>query len=58
MIASTTKNILAFDLDGGESLYGFGVLKKGDCRNLGINEERTRLVCAGEDESATLLTFR
>lgn len=48
IIASTAKgNILSYDLYSGESLYGYGVMKKGGCRLLGLNAEKTRLVCAG-----------
>lgn len=50
-------NILAYDNSTGECLYGFGVMKKGVCRLLGMNKEKTRLVCAGEDENAMLLAF-
>jgi len=58
IIAGTIKNILAYDLYSGEMLYGFGAMKKGDCRLLGLNESKTRLICAGEDESATILVYR
>jgi len=38
IIASTAQgNIVAYDLYSGESLYGFGVMKKGGCRLLGLN---------------------
>ena len=52
-------NVLAYDLKNGECLYGYGVMKKGACRLLGTNlgKSKNRLVCAGEDDSATLLTF-
>ena len=50
LLAATAKgNILAYDLHTGEPLYGYGVMKKGGCRLMGISEDRTRLVCAGED---------
>lgn len=50
-------NILAYDNYSGECLYGFGVMKKGVCRLLGLNKNRTRLACAGEDDNAMLLCF-
>ena len=50
LVAGSGKgNVLAFDLSTGESLYGYGVMKKGACRNLGVNSSKNRLVCAGED---------
>lgn len=59
IVASTAKgNILAYDLHTGEVLYGYGAMKKGGCRLLGVNNEKTRLVCAGEDEAATLLLYK
>jgi WD40 repeat protein len=59
IVAATAKgNILGFDLHTGEPLYGYGVMKKGGCRLLGVSEDKTRLVCAGEDESACLLRYR
>lgn len=50
-------NIVAADLISGEVLYGYGVMKKGECRLLGINKSKNRVVCAGEDDSPSLLTF-
>jgi WD40 repeat protein len=50
-------NILVYDNNTGECLYGFDVMKKGVCRLLGLNKLKTRLVCAGEDENAMLLSF-
>lgn len=59
IVTGTAKgNILAYDLYSGEPLYGYGVMKKGGCRLLGLNPQKTRLVCAGEDESATLLLYK
>ena len=59
ILAGTAKgNVLSYDLHTGEPLFGYGVQKKGGCRLLGLNEDKTRLVCAGEDESATLLRFK
>jgi WD40 repeat protein len=59
ILASTAKgNVLGYDLQTGKALYGYGVMKKGGCRQLGVNEDKTRLVCAGEDESATLLFYK
>lgn len=38
ILAATAKgNILAYDLQTGKSLYGYGVMKKGGCRLLGVN---------------------
>jgi hypothetical protein len=50
-------NILTYDNHTGECLYGFGVMKKGVCRVMGLNEKKTRLACAGEDDNAMLLVF-
>lgn len=59
ILAGTAKgNVLAFDLWSGEALYGYGVQKKGGCRLLGVSADKTRVVCAGEDESATLLQYK
>ena len=59
IVTGTAKgNILAYDLYSGEPLYGYGVMKKGGCRLLGLNPQKTRLVCAGEDESATLFLYK
>lgn len=59
IIASTAKgNILSYDIFSGEALYGYGVTKKGGCRLLGLNNEKTRLVCVGEDEAASLLLYK
>jgi hypothetical protein len=38
IIAGSAKgNLLAFDLNSGDALYGYGVMKKGGCRLLGLN---------------------
>ena len=50
-------NILVYDAQTNECLYGYGVMKKGCCRLLGLNRKKTRLVCAGEDDNAKLLLF-
>lgn len=50
-------NILAYDNKTGECLYGFGVMKKGVCRLLGLNKNKNRLACAGQDDNAMLLEF-
>ena len=50
-------NVLVYDLQSGECLYGYGVMKKGCCRLLGLNTNKTRLACAGEDDNATLLVY-
>lgn len=44
---SAKGNILAYDVFTGKSLYGYGVMKKGGCRNLKFNKNKDRLVCAG-----------
>lgn len=48
-MATSGGNIVAVDSKTGDILYGYGVMKKGECRLLGFNEDKTRLVCAGED---------
>ena len=40
-------NILVYDSKMSECLYGYGVMKKGCCRLLGLNKKKTRLACAG-----------
>lgn len=40
-------NILSFDVFTGKNLYGYGVMKKGACRNLKFDRSKTRLICAG-----------
>ena len=49
MVGTAKGNILGFDLHSGEGLYGYGVMKKGGCRLIGVSEDKGRLVCAGED---------
>ena len=56
-VGTGTGNILAYEIKSGESLYGYGVMKKGGCRFIGMNKDKNRLICAGEDDSPTLLTF-
>lgn len=58
LAASGKGNLLSFDLYSGEPLYGYGVMKKGACRLLGLNQEKTRVVCAGEDDTAALLIYK
>ena len=55
--AGAKGNVLAYDLFNGDNLYAYGVIKNGGCRNLKFNHLKNRLVCAGEDHSATLLKF-
>lgn len=55
--ATSGGNIVSVDTNSGQILFGYGVMKKGECRLLGINKDRTRLVCAGEDDSPSLLCF-
>lgn len=58
MLAGSDKgNVLAYDVFSGKPLYGYGVMKKGGCRLLKFNQNKNRLVCAGEDEAPTLLKF-
>jgi len=45
--ATSGGNIVASDLNTGEILYGYGVMKKGECRLLGLSKDKKRLVCAG-----------
>ena len=48
IVAGTAKgNILSYDLYSGEPLYGYGVMKKGGCRLIGVNQQKTRMICAG-----------
>jgi outer membrane protein assembly factor BamB len=47
--ATSSGNIVAVDINSGEILYGYGVMKKGECRLLGFSKDKKRLVCAGED---------
>lgn len=58
IVAATGKgNIVATDINSGEILYGYGVMKKGECRLLGLSKDKKRLVCAGEDDSPSLLFY-
>ena len=57
ILGTGSGNILTYDNNSGECLYGYGVMKKGVCRLLGLNKNKTRLACAGEDDNATLLCF-
>ena len=57
VVGTSGGNIVATDLQTGKILYGYGVMKKGECRLLGMNKNSSRLVCAGEDDSPSLLTF-
>ena len=57
MVGTSGGNIVAVDSKDGNILYGYGVMKKGECRLLGFNKDKTRLVCAGEDDAASLLSF-
>lgn len=56
-IGTSGGNVVAIDEKNGDILYGYGVMKKGECRLLGFSEDKSRLVCAGEDESPSLLYF-
>lgn len=56
-IATSGGNVVGVDATNGDILYGYGVMKKGECRLLGFNKDKTRLVCAGEDDAASLLSF-
>lgn len=58
LVGTGKGNVLSYDLHTGEPLFGYGVMKKGGCRLMAVSEDRTRLVCAGEDESGTLLRFK
>lgn len=50
-------NIVVFDNDSHECLYGYGVQKKGGVRNMKITEDNTRLICTGDDETSMMLVF-
>lgn len=47
LAGSDKGSVLAYDIFTGKSLYGYGVMKKGGCRNLKFNKNKSRLVCAG-----------
>ncbi len=58
LLAGSEKgNVLAYDIFSGKPLYGYGTMKKGACRIIKLNKQSNRLVCAGEDDSATLLVY-
>lgn len=58
LLAGSEKgNVLAYDIFSGKPLYGYGTMKKGACRIIKLNKHKNRLVCAGEDDSATLLVY-
>jgi len=50
-------NILVFDLDTGECLYGYGGSEKGGVRCMKVAEDRKRLVAGGDDGFALALHF-
>jgi hypothetical protein len=50
-------NVIVFDNESQECLYGYGVQKKGGVRNMKITEDNTRLICTGDDETSMMLVF-
>lgn len=57
LAATSGGAVVACDVNSGEILYGYGAMKKGECRLLGVSRDRRRLVCAGEDDSPILLCY-
>ena len=50
-------NVLVYDNDSGECLYGFGAMSKGAVRCMQMNETKNKLVVCGDDFSPFLLKF-
>jgi len=50
-------NLLAYDNDTCECLYGYGVMQKGAVRCIKIAEDKTKLVAAGDDPTPLLLYY-
>jgi hypothetical protein len=50
-------NMLVYDTTSGECLYGYGVMKKGEVREIKITKDGTRCVAIGEDWSPFMMNF-
>ncbi|CAD8102273.1 unnamed protein product [Paramecium primaurelia] len=51
-------NVLFYDNDSGQCLYGFGAMNKGCVRQLKINDNKTKLVAIGDDFSPMVLQYQ
>jgi len=50
-------NVLVFNNDTQECLYGFGCMRQGGARCLKLSEDKTKLVVAGDDPTSIILKF-
>jgi hypothetical protein len=50
-------NILVYDNDSGECLYGFGAMSKGAVRCMQMNDQKNKLVVCGDDFCPFLINF-
>ena len=50
-------NLLFFDNDSMKCLYGFGAMQQGGVRCMKANEQKSRLVVAGDDPTSLMLCF-
>ena len=50
-------NMLVYDTNDGECLYGFGVMQKGEVRDIQITEDGARCVAIGDDYSPYMMNF-
>jgi WD40 repeat protein len=50
-------NILCFDLDSNQCLFGFGADEKGAVHCMAINDERDALITGGDSGQALCLNF-
>jgi len=57
VVGSGDGNVLLFDNDTLECLWGYGVMTKGGVRMLQITDDKTRLIVSGDDPNAMILYF-
>lgn len=50
-------NVLVFDNDTQECLFGFGCMRQGGVRCLKLSEDKSRLVACGDDPTSIVLDF-
>jgi outer membrane protein assembly factor BamB len=57
IVGSGDGNILAFNMENGECLYGYGVDQKGAVHCLGINDDKDCIVTGGDSGLALCLNM-
>lgn len=50
-------NLLVFDNDTQECLYGFGVMSKGAVHAIALSDDKSKLVVCGDDPTSLLMKF-